>query len=143
MHKILDVRTTLCSWKRRVQRIGQSFVGTVRCILYRYSIERGFLCYPTDVTNYTRVVVPHDDSFITESPLMHMILLSLDIWDGKRLTALRFSATGGINGWSLMCTYETFQLVKTSAHSAASLVSLPVPIWCWKFINTSFCSVFP
>ena len=38
-----------------------SLSSRLRASLYRSSIDRGLLCYRTDVTDTPRVVVPHDE----------------------------------------------------------------------------------
>ena len=44
-----------------VQRLGQSFLGTLRARLHRYFINKGLLCYCTDVTDTARIAVPHNE----------------------------------------------------------------------------------
>ena len=115
--------------------------------LHRYSIDNGLLYYRTDVADTARIVVPHNDD------LKYRILFEAhDTALSRHLGREKTYGSVCQHYWwpklykwvsTYVRTCETCQRVKPSAHSAAPLAGLPVPMGCGESISMDLCFVFP
>ena len=106
------------------------------------SIDNGLLYCRTDVADTARIVVPHNED------LKYRILF--EAHDTALRGHLDREKTYGsvrqhywwpkLYKWvsTYVRTCETCQRIKPSAHSAAPLASLPVPMGCWDSISMYF-----
>ena len=118
-----------------------------RSRLHRYSVADGVLYFSTADGDVPRVVVPHDDD------VKHAIMFEShdSPVNGHLGREKTYALVSDTYWWPHMYkwvakyvkTCEVCQRVKPSAHSAAPLMSLPVPADCWKSVSLDFIFGYP
>ena len=114
----------------------------LRARLHRYSIDNGLLCYRTDIEDKPRIAVPHDEK------LKYRIFYEAHdtSLSGHLGREKNYSSVSQAYWWpklykwvsTYVRTCEMCQRVKSSAHAAAPLASLPVPTGCWESMIMDF-----